>query len=102
MIGIMKEKIYDNSNIAESYAGITTPLTFSFARYVYQEVYRHFSRVIGASNKMIQENKHIFEHMIEFIGYRIYYNLNSWYTMLAFFPGERKYISGERRRWPKV
>lgn len=82
----MKKKIYDNSNIAESYAGVTTPLTFSFARYVYQEVYQHFSKMMGASNKTIRENISTFEHMIEFIGYRIYYNLNSWYTMLSFFP----------------
>lgn len=82
----MKKKIYDNSNIAESYAGVTTPLTFSFARYVYQEAYQHFSKMMGISNKAIQENIGIFEHMIEFVGYRIYYNLNSWYTMLSFFP----------------
>ena len=82
----MEKKIYDNSNIAESYAGVTTPLTFSFARYVYQEVYQHFSKMMGASDKLIQENKFTFEHMIEFIGHRIYYNLNSWYTMLSFFP----------------
>jgi pyruvate,water dikinase len=30
--------IWDNSNIVESYAGVTTPLTYSFARYVYEEV----------------------------------------------------------------
>ncbi|OHA17113.1 MAG: hypothetical protein A2830_00050 [Candidatus Taylorbacteria bacterium RIFCSPHIGHO2_01_FULL_44_110] len=85
----MKDKIYDNSNIAESYAGVTTPLTFSFARYVYQEVYQHFSKMMGANDKLIQKNKNAFEHMIEFIGYRIYYNLNSWYTMLSFFPAYR-------------
>jgi len=89
----MKEKIYDNSNIAESYAGVTTPLTFSFARYVYQEVYQHFSKMMGADDKLIKENKRIFENMIEFIGYRIYYNLNSWYKMLSFFPGYK--FSGE-------
>src|SRR3990167_6773376 len=82
----MEEKIYDNSNIAESYAGVATPLTFSFARYVYQEVYQHFSKMMGASDKLIQENKYTFERMIEFIGHRIYYSLNSWYTMLSFFP----------------
>ena len=83
----MKKKIYDNSNIAESYAGVTTPLTFSFARYVYQEVYQYFSRMMGANERLIKVDIYIFEHMIEFIGYRIYYNLNSWYKMLSFFPG---------------
>ena len=90
---IMKEKIYDNSNIAESYAGVTTPLTFSFVRYVYKEVYQCFSKMMGANDKLIKENKFIFEHMVEFIGCRIYYNLNSWYKMLSFFPGYR--FSGE-------
>src|SRR5262249_37766091 len=32
--------LWDNSNIAESYNGVTTPLTFSFARRAYEEVYR--------------------------------------------------------------
>jgi len=85
----MKENIYDNSNIAESYAGATTPLTFSFVRYVYQEVYQHFSKMMGASDNLIRENKDTFEHMVEFIGHRIYYNLSSWYKMLSFFPGYR-------------
>jgi len=85
----MKEKIYDNSNIAESYAGVTTPLTFSFVRYVYQEVYQYFSKMMGASDSLIKENKDTFEHMVEFIGHRIYYNLNSWYEMLSFFPAYR-------------
>jgi pyruvate,water dikinase len=38
--------LWDNSNIAESYNGITTPLTFSFARRVYEEVYRQFCRIL--------------------------------------------------------
>jgi phosphoenolpyruvate synthase/pyruvate phosphate dikinase len=33
--------IWDNSNITESYGGITLPLTFSFARRAYEHVYRH-------------------------------------------------------------
>ena len=89
----MKENIYDNSNIAESYAGVTTPLTFSFVSYVYREVYRYFSKMMGTSDQLIKENKDMFEHMVEFIGYIIYYNLNNWYTMLSFFPGHR--LSGE-------
>src|SRR3989338_8851466 len=89
----MKENIYDNSNIAESYAGVTTPLTFSFVSYVYREVYQYFTKMMGASDQLIKENKDTFEHMVEFIGDRIYYNLNSWYTMLSFFPGHR--LSGE-------
>ena len=38
--------LWDNSNITESYNGITTPLTFSFARYVYEGVYRQFCVIL--------------------------------------------------------
>src|SRR5207248_1294599 len=38
--------LWDNSNIAESYNGVTTPLTFSFARRAYEEVYRQFCRIL--------------------------------------------------------
>src|SRR5260221_6890295 len=31
--------IWDNSNIGESYNGVTTPLTFTFARRAYEEAY---------------------------------------------------------------
>ncbi len=30
--------LFDNSNIVESYAGVTSPLTFSFASYAYERV----------------------------------------------------------------
>ena len=40
--------VWDNSNIAESYNGVTTPLTFSFARHAYEGVYREFCRFMGS------------------------------------------------------
>ena len=39
--------VYDNSNIQESYCGVTTPLTFSFAQRAYTTVYRQTMRVLG-------------------------------------------------------
>jgi len=81
------KKIFDNSNIAESYAGVTTPLTFSFVQYVYQEVYQHFSKMMGVSDKTIKKNEETFKHMVELIGCQIYYNLSSWHKMLTLFPG---------------
>jgi pyruvate,water dikinase len=39
--------LWDNANIAESYSGVTTPLTFSFARGIYEAVYREFARMMG-------------------------------------------------------
>lgn len=83
----MKKYIFDNSNLAESYSGVTTPLTYSFARYVYQEVYKHFCRMMGVNNKVISQNETMFTKMIEFIGSRMYYNLINWYKLVSFLPG---------------
>ncbi|HYG97385.1 MAG TPA: PEP/pyruvate-binding domain-containing protein, partial [Solirubrobacterales bacterium] len=37
-------RVYDNSNIQESYNGVTTPLTFSFASRAYATVFRQFAQ----------------------------------------------------------
>lgn len=83
----MKKYIFDNSNIAESYSGVTTPLTYSFARYAYQEVYKHFCRMMGVGKRTIDQHKEMFSRMIVFIGYRMYYDLINWYTLVSFLPG---------------
>jgi pyruvate,water dikinase len=80
-------KLWDNSNIAESYSGVTTPLTFSFARHVYEQVYRQLVRVLGAPNAVIVEHDNTFRHMLGLIHGRVYYNLLSWYRLLALLPG---------------
>ena len=79
--------IWDDSNIAESYSGITTPLTFSFARRAYEEVYREFCRILGVSAQRIGDNEHVFRCMIGTHRGRVYYNLLSWYRVLALLPG---------------
>ncbi len=84
---IKKKYIFDNSNIAESYSGVTTPLTYSFSRYAYQEVYKHFCRMMGVGKRTITKHKEIFPQMVVFIGYRMYYDLINWYTLVSLLPG---------------
>lgn len=81
--------LWDNSNIVESFNGITTPLTFSFARKAYDAVYRQFCRFMGVPATTIEQNQSIFRCMIGCIQGRIYYNLLSWYRLLALLPGSR-------------
>jgi len=69
--------LWDNSNIAESYSGITTPLTFSFARHVYEEVYRQFCRLVRVPASVIDTHDDTFRHMLGLIRGRVYYNLLS-------------------------
>ena len=81
--------LWDNSNIIESYGGMTTPLTYSFARRAYAEVYQEFCRVLRVPESTIRDNQSVYSNMIGLIRGRIYYNLYSWYRLLALLPGFR-------------
>ena len=82
--------IYDNSNIIESYSGVTTPLTFSFAREVYEKVYRQTLNNFFISQEDIESIKEDLANMICFYQNKVYYRLNSWYKMTALYPGYNK------------
>ena len=93
----IEETIWDNSNIVESYPGVTSPLTFSFARYVYAHVYQAFSRLMGVPGADVEEHRAVFENMLGRVDGRVYYNLLNWYRALALFPGfkaNRKFMEG--------
>ena len=79
--------LWDNSNIIESYPGVTTPLTFSFISKSYESAYKLFSRYLGVSEEVIQQNERVFANTLGFMNGRVYYNLKSWYHMLAMLPG---------------
>lgn len=79
--------LWDNSNIAESYSGVTTPLTFSFARRAYEEVYRQFCYLMGVPQTTIDATDVTFRRMLGLVRGRVYYNLLSWYRVLATLPG---------------
>jgi pyruvate,water dikinase len=81
--------IWDNANIIESYSGITTPLTFSFARRAYEYVYREFCRLMRLSQAQIDERSDMFCCMLGLIRGRVYYNLFNWYRLVAVLPGYR-------------
>ncbi len=80
-------RVWDNSNIAESYGGVTTPLTFSFARRIYESVYREFCRLMSVPAARIERADDVFPQMLGLIRGRTYYNLASWYRVLALLPG---------------
>lgn len=78
--------LLDNSNLAESYAGATSPLTYSFASRVYREVYKIFCRKMGVSDSVIRRHQEEFSNLLAFVGYHMYYNLRNWYTLISFLP----------------
>lgn len=82
-----KEILWDNSNIAESYGGITTPLTFSFAKKAYENVYRQLCLILNISNSKVDNHDVEFRNMLGLVQGRVFYNMNSWYKTLALLPG---------------
>ncbi len=79
--------LWDNSNIIESYPGVTTPLTFSFISKSYEGAYKLFSEFMGVDPKVIRQNERVFANTLGLINGRVYYNLKTWYHMLAMLPG---------------
>ncbi len=79
--------IFDNSNIVESYPGIVSPLTYSFALHVYAQVYRAFVRLLGVSQHTVSQNPTVFDNLLGRVDGRAYYNLINWYRALALLPG---------------
>lgn len=79
--------IFDNSNIVESYPGLVSPLTYSFAQYAYARVYRMFVKLIGVSDRVVGANAPVFDNMLGRLDGRVYYNLVNWYRALALLPG---------------
>lgn len=82
-----KEVLWDNSNIAESYGGITTPLTFSFAKKAYENVYRQLCLMLSISKNKVENHDVEFRNMLGLVQGRVFYNMNSWYKTLALLPG---------------
>ena len=79
--------IWDNSNIIESYSGVTSPMTFSFIRKAYTIVYHCFSQVMGISPEKVQSHQQVFENMLGIFRGQVYYNIVNWYRLVHLFPG---------------
>ena len=79
--------LWDNSNIVESYPGITTPLTFSFIQKMYEGVYRQLANLLGVSKRRLNTHSDVYANTLGLVKGRVYYNLLNWYKMLAMLPG---------------
>lgn len=79
--------LWDNSNIIESYGGLTSPLSFSFALRNYKAVYIQFCEVLGVPSEIIKDMDSYLGNMLGSINGRVYYNLFNWYKLVGVLPG---------------
>ncbi len=87
-----KPTILDNSNIVESYPGITLPLTQSFVEFAYYSVFKGVAYRCLKSKKVVEKYDQVFRQMVGNANGRVYYKISNWYTLLKFLPFSKKII----------
>ena len=81
--------LIDNSNIIESYYGVVSPLTASFAKEIYEKVYKATFTIAKAPKKIMDTLDNSFKNMLYVYEGKIYYNLFSWYQVNSIFPSKK-------------
>ncbi len=84
--------VLDNSNIVESYPGITLPLTQSFIREAYYCVFRSVMLRLTGEEKTVDGIDEALRHMVDTANGRVYYRISNWYDVLLFLPFNKKII----------
>lgn len=80
-------RVWDNSNILESFGAVTAPLTFSFARHAYYRAYREYARLMGVPRRRVDQMDEWLPNMLGHFDGRVYYNLLNWYKVIRLLPG---------------
>ena len=91
-------RVWDNSNIVESYPGITLPLTFSFIRNAYEQAFRKALSGLLLRSAPIRSMDQNLSSLLGLIHGRVYYNLRNWYGMLSLLPG----FGRHKRAWDQM
>jgi pyruvate,water dikinase len=78
--------IWDNANIVESFSGVVSPLTYSFAKDVYARVYRKYAETLKVPREQLAQMEAWLPAMLGYINGRVYYNLLHWYRMVRLAP----------------
>lgn len=78
--------LWSNANITESFPGVTTALTYSFAQLFYASIFGDLYRRLGVDDALLRANANHLQQMIGFLNGRIYYRLDDWYILHSQLP----------------
>ena len=84
--------ILDNSNIVESYPGVSLPLTISFVKFVYTGVFKGVAYRVLKNKKILEKYDSNLNNMVGASNGRLYYKISNWYTIIKFLPMSNKII----------
>ncbi|MEV4233744.1 phosphoenolpyruvate synthase [Nocardia sp. NPDC049737] len=82
-----EERIWDNSNIIESFSGITSPLTYTTAADIYGRVYHGYAKSLRVPDAQLRQTDRWTPVLLGYFHGRVYYNLLHWYRMVGIAPG---------------
>ncbi len=91
-INYKKIIILDNSNIVESYPGVSLPATQDFVHNVYRDIFRSCIFRITKNKKLVNNMSNVFENMVTTYNGSIYYQIDNWYEVLNLLPFSKKII----------
>lgn len=83
------ELSWDCTNISENYPGVTLPLTYSFIRKLYANVYPAFFRMMGTPRQTLHNDAYIFDNALGYLHGHVYYRIDNWYEIVRMIPGKR-------------
>ena len=76
-----RQRVWTNSNVTESYPGVSSTLTYTFARYFYRVIFYDLYRMLGVSPRTLHDNFEPLDRMIGYLGGRVYYCLSHFYLL---------------------
>ena len=85
--------ILDNSNIVESYPGISLPLTQDFVKEIYYKVFRSLVHRLTGDKVLVGQMDARLKNMTDIANARVYYRISNWYNVLSLLPFSKKIIS---------
>jgi phosphohistidine swiveling domain-containing protein len=80
-LDVLRQRVWSNANVTESFPGVTTPLTYTLARYFYRVIFYDCYRLLGIPPRQLHDQYEPLDRMIGFLGGRIYYSLTSFYRL---------------------
>lgn len=84
--------ILDNSNIVESYPGVSLPLTQSFVKEIYYKIFRYCCLRVSENEELINRLDNSLRDMVDITNGRIYYRISNWYCLFKILPFNSLYI----------
>ena len=84
--------ILDNSNIVESYPGISLPATQEFVHEIYSDIFESCFYRITKNKELMKKMSNIFDNMVTTYNGSIYYQIDNWYAILKLLPFSNKII----------